>query len=152
MSVNKTNIKDTSKKSRPLGVWALTIFGLVFGGIYPLSFEPLDLLMGYTAFYGTKDILIIKIMALLNVAIIITSILAWKGSRIGQLLFLIFITILFGWGGIVSSSWGSRIPRLSDVQSWLMYIVEFGFPVFCVWYFNKPSTKEFYGKVEKMVR
>jgi hypothetical protein len=96
MLINNIIAKTKIAKRRPLGVWVLTIFGLVFGGVYPLSLEPLDLLMGYIAFYSTKEIPIIKIGALLNVAIILTSILAWNGSRIGQILFLISIIILFG--------------------------------------------------------
>ncbi len=152
MSINNTNAENSPTKRRPLGVWVLALFGLVFGGIFPLSFEPLDLLMGYTAFYSSKDIPIIKIVALLNVFIFLTSILTWKGSKIGQIFFLIFITIFFVWDGLVSSSWGSRIPRLSDVQSWLIYMVDFGYPLFCIWYFNRPSTKEFYRKSSQVAK
>lgn len=147
MSLNNTSTENKSKKSRPLGVWVLTMFGLFFGGIFPLSFEPLDLLKGYTAFYSSEDIPIIKIMAFLNVTIVLTSIMTWKGSKIGRIFFLTFLAIFFVRDGVLSFLWGSRIPEFSDIQGWFRYIIDFGFPVFCIWYFNRPSTKEFYKKL-----
>lgn len=95
MSLNITNTEAAPPKKRPLGVWVLTIFGLTLGGIFPLLFEPLDLLMGYTAFYSSKDIPIIQVIALLNIVIILTGFLTWKGSKIGQIFFLISVTVFF---------------------------------------------------------
>jgi len=143
MSINK------KEKHRPLGVWILTIFALVFGGIFPLYFEPFDLLRGYSAFYSSDDVPIVILVALLNIASMIASIFTWRGSDIGRISFLILITVLFLRDGIRVFSWGTRIP--DDIDSWLRYIVDFGFPIFCIWYFNRPSTKEFYRRDEKKV-
>jgi hypothetical protein len=144
MLINKTDLENKTKKHRPVGVWTLTIFALFFGGIFPLYFEPFDLLRGYTAAYNSDDIPTIILVAVLNIAIIMASILAWKGSDIGRVSFLLLITVYFLRDGIRIFSWGTRIPN--DIDSWLRYITDFGFPVLCFLYFNKTSTKEFFRK------
>ena len=137
------------KKHRPMGVWILTAFALVFGGLFPLYFEPFDLLRGYFAFYAPADIPVIVMTAMLNVLIIAASILTWMGSRIGRISFLIFIAILFWQDGIDVFLWGTRIP--TNLDNWFRYITDFGFPLVCIWYFNRPSTREFFGTLEKNV-
>jgi len=149
MSSYKTDFENKTKKHRPIGVWVLTIFALVFGGIFPLYFEPFDLLRGYTAFYSNDDIPIIILVAFLNIAIIIASILTWRGSDIGRISFLILITIYFLRDGKYVYLWGRRIP--DDFENWFWYITDFGLPILCIWYFNRSSIKNFFRRVEKDV-
>jgi hypothetical protein len=144
MSANKIVLENKPKKHRPLGIWILTIFAMIFGGVIPLSFEPLDLLRGYTAFFSERDIPIITVRAFLSLFIVVTSILAWSGSKIGKIIFLIFVTVFFLGDGIDTYSWGTRIP--SSTLVWFRYITDFTFPLICIWYFNRPSIKEFFRK------
>jgi hypothetical protein len=143
MPDHQTNPICKITKRRPPGVWILTIFALIFGGIFPLYFEPFDLIRGYFAFYAYEDIPIIIVCGIVNILIILASILTWKGSRFGRISFLVLITIYFLYDGITSFSWGRRIP--DDLENWIWYITDFGFPNLCLWYFNRVSTKEIYG-------
>lgn len=144
MTIYDLDTGCNKKMRRPFGVWLLTIFALIFGGIFPLYLEPFDLLRGYTAFYREADIPIIIIGAILNISIIIAGIFTWRGMNFGRIAFLILIVIYFMWDGIDVFSWGTRVP--TDIQNWFWYITDFGVPLLCIWYFNRPSTKDFFLK------
>jgi hypothetical protein len=150
MSINKTYLEGKTKKRRPLGVWVLTLYALLYVGIYQLApTTMLNVLRGYTAIYSKEDIPVFIIYAFLKISIIVTSILTWGGFEIGRKSFLVFITLYFLGDGISNFGWGTQIPDLDDVRGWIWYISDFVFPILCIWYFNTPSTKEFFRRVEK---
>jgi len=149
MSISKTDL-EKKKKRRSLGVWILTIFALLYGGIYQLvSTGALNVLKGYTALYKEKEIPIYILYAFLNISIIIVSLLTWGGLEIGRKSFLVFITLNFLGDGIRNFGWGTQIPDSDNVRMWIWYIADFAFPLICIWYFNKPSVKEFFRRVER---
>lgn len=139
LQVNKIEISGKTENRRPPGVWVLTLFAIIFGGIFPLYFEPFDLLRGYFAFYTPSDIPIIIITGIVNILIILARILTWKGSRFGRIMFILLITLFFLHDGITVYLWGTRIPN--NLENWIRYIIDFGFPIVCIWYFNRQSTK-----------
>jgi len=140
------------KKRRPFGVWILTIYALLYAGVYQLApTTMLNVLRGHTALYSKEDIPVFIIYAFLKISIIIASFLTWGGLEVGRKSFLVFITLFFLGDGISNFGWGTRIPRLDDVRGWIWYITDFVFPILCIWYFNKPSVKEFFRRVEKDV-
>ena len=147
MSISKTYVEDKTKKRRPFGVWALTLYALLYGGIYHLiSTDTWNVLQGNTSMYRKDEVPIFYVYAFLNISIIIVSMLSWGGLEIGRKSFLVFIALYFLGDGIDAFGWGTWIPDSDDVSGWIWYITDFVFPVVCIWYFNKPSTKEFFMK------
>jgi len=150
MSINKTDLEGKTKKRRPLGVWILTVYALLFGGIYQLIFtDVLNVLQGYTSIYGKDEVPIYYVYAFLSISIIIVSMLTWGGLEVGRKPFLVFVTLNFLGDGISNFGWGTWIPDSDNVSGWIWYITDFVFPLICIWYFNKPSVKEFFRRVEK---
>jgi hypothetical protein len=147
MSINKVYLEGKTKKQRPLGVWVLTIFSLMYGGLYQLlSTGALNVLQGYTALYSKQEVPIYFIYAFLNISIIITSMLTWGGLEFGRKSFLVFITLNFLGDGIENFGWFTRMPDSDNVRMWIRYITDIVFPLLCIWYFNIPSVKEFFKK------
>ena len=145
MSVDNRKAENKSKKSRPLGVWMLTLYAILYAGIYRQL--PIAILsLGYTAMYSESTMRVKYVYVFLEIFIIIASILAWSGLEIGRKSFLFFITLYFLGDGISNFGWGTQIPDLDDVRGWIWYITDFVFPILCIWYFNKPSVKEFFRK------
>ena len=101
--------------------------------------------------YSEADIPVLIVYTFLKISIFIVSIFAWGGSEIGRKSFLFFVLLYFLGDGISNFAWGTRIPNPDDVRSWISYLSDFAFPTVCIWYFNRPSTKEFFRKVEKRV-
>ena len=141
MSINKTYVEDKTKKRRPFGVWALTLYALLWG-VFILFFTGVwNILQGYTALYNPKEVPVYYVYAFLSISIIITSILTWGGVEVGRKAFLVVITIFFLGHLITEFGWGTQVPDLDDVGGWLIYITAIVFPLLCIWYFNKPSVK-----------
>ena len=150
MSINKTYVEGKAKKRRPFGVWILTIYALLYGGVFRLiSSAALDVLQGYTAFYREDQVRVFFVYAFLSISIVITSVLTWRGLEVGRKFFLVITTLFFLGDGIDEFGWGTQIPDWGNARMWIRYITDFMFPLLCIWYFNKPSVKEFFRKVEK---
>jgi hypothetical protein len=145
MSINETYLDHKSKKRRPLGAWVLAIYALLYVGVFQLApTTTLNVLRGYTAMYSKEDIPVFIIYAFLKMSIIIASILTGGGLEIGRKSFLFFVIVYFLGDGIYNFSWGTEIPGLHDFDNWIWYITDFGFPLICTWYFNRPSIKVFF--------
>jgi hypothetical protein len=76
-----------------------------------------------------------------------------SGFCFGQLILpdLPVLTSLFWRNYRREFEWGTQFPDLDDLGGWFIYITDIMFPLLCIWYFNKPSVKEFFRKVEKDV-
>lgn len=62
----------------------------------------------------------------------------------------LFLSLYFFLGDLITEfGWGMQIPDLDDLGGWFLYITDIMFPLLCIWYFNKPSVKEFFRKVKK---
>jgi hypothetical protein len=149
MSLDNKIAESKTKKHRPFGVWVLTLYALLWG-VFILFFTGVwNILQGYTALYNPKEVPEYYVYAFLSISIIITSILTWGGVEVGRKAFLVVITLFFVGDLIRNYGWGTWIPDSGDMGGWFLYITDIVFPLLCIWYFNKPSTKEFYRRVEK---
>jgi hypothetical protein len=149
MSIHKIHSEGKATKHRPFGVWVLTLYALLWG-VFILFFTGVwNILQGYTALYNPKEVPVYYVYAFLSISIIITSILTWGGLEVGRKAFLVVITIFFLGHLITEFGWGTQVPDLDDVGGWLLYITDIVLPLLCIWYFNRPSVKEFYRRVEK---
>lgn len=145
MLVDNKKAEVKSKKRRPLGVWVLIIYTLLYIGFY--EDLPIGMLsLGYTAMYTESAMRVNYVYVFLEIFIVITSILAWSGLEAGRRSFLFFILLHFLGDGIYNFQWGTQIPSLGNLDNWIWYMTDFLFPIVCVWYFNKPSVKEFFRK------
>jgi hypothetical protein len=149
MSINEIHSESKTKKRRPLGVWVLTLYALLWGIFTLFLTDVWNILQGYTALYKTSEVPVGYVYAFLSISIIITSILTWGGLEVGKKAFLVFIALFFLGDLITEFGWGMQLPDLDDVGGWFLYITDIMFPLLCIWYFNKPSVKEFFRKVEK---
>jgi len=145
MSINKTYVEGKTKKRRPFGVWILTLYALLCGA-YILFFTGVwNVLQGYTALYSEKEVPIYYVYAFLSISIVITSMLTWGGLEAGRKSFLVVSTLYFLGDIIRNYGWGVWIPDSDDVIGWFWYITDFVLSLLCIWYFNKPSVKEFFN-------
>lgn len=146
MTINKTYLEGKTKKHRLLGVWVLTLYALLCG-VYILFFTDVwNVLQGYTALYRQNQVPVYYVYAFLSISIIMTSILTWGGWEVGRKSFLVVVTLYFLGDIIRNYGWGTSIPDSDDVIGWIWYITDFVLPLICLWYFNKPSVKEFFRK------
>lgn len=151
MSINKTYVEGKTKMFRPFGIWALTLCALLYS-VFNLFFTGVwNVLKGYTALYSEKEVPIYYVYAFLSILVIVASVLTWGGLEVGRKSFLVVIALYFLGDMIYNFGWGTWIPDSGDVLGWTIYISDFVFPILCIWYFNRPSTKEFYRRVEKDV-
>lgn len=145
MSISKIDLKSKTKKHRPFGVWLLTIYALLYIGVdYPLPDEILSL--GYTDMFSESAMRVKYVYVFLQIFVVFASILAWSGSEVGRKFFSFFVLLYFLGDGIYQFDWFTWIPDLDNVRMSINYVTDFVFPLLCIWYFNKPSTKEFFRK------
>jgi hypothetical protein len=146
---NSESIKTTVKKRRPLGVWILPLFVLIFNGYLPLTEEPYYLLMGYSEMYSREEIPAIIFWAIVNICFIIVSVLAWLGFEVGRISIWVMVTPWFGFIALRNMRWLVTTPILKDPEAWIQQFCFILIPVLFIWYFNRRSTREFYKKPRK---
>ena len=158
MTDNLVNKNLFSKRHRPFGIWILTIHAVIFSG-FSLYFGSSGMVLrGEVAMFRSDDIPIMLLRAYLFIGIIIASILAWSGWEPGRLIFLLLISVFYLWTGMDRFSWITSphfwkiLPwEIDDRISWVLkFIGEILILILYIWYFNKPSTRAFYKKVEKV--
>ena len=130
------------KVSRPIGVWILTVYALVFAGIAPLLLSLFLLVSGNSA--GNQISLILSLP--LSIGIIISAIGAWQGKEKARIPLLVLITlnyVLIAINNYVLLSSGA-VPDEAQLQVWGRVIRDILYPAGYIWYFNSYTTKEFY--------
>ena len=143
MTENNAINTDVSKPDRPLGVWLLTIYALVFLGLLPLLLSIMMLLSGSIS--GNAISIIFPLI--LCAGIVISAIGAWQGNEKARKLFLVLITINYIFIAInnyLMLNSGEVAAELQR-QAWGRVIRGVIYPIGFIWYFSKPSTKEFYS-------
>ena len=93
--------------------------------------------------------------AYLNIGIIIASVLTCIGWEPGRILFLFLTSVFYLNQGTGTFLWIThrdfgKAPMAAQIDSWFQFIGSILIPILYIWYFNKPSTRAFYGKVEKV--
>jgi len=141
MTENLAN-PQVKQKSRPTGVWILTIYALIFVGIAPFLLSIFMLISGNSAGNGYSILLLLPI----NIGVIISAIGAWKRSERARKSLLVLVTLHYVFIAInnylfISSG---QVPEDELTRSWGRVLRGFIYPAVYIWYFNKYTTKEFY--------
>lgn len=131
------------KPERPFGIWIFTIYALIFAGIAPLLLSIFLLFSGNT---GGNTIGILFSIPL-SIGVIITAIGAWQGNASSRKLLLILITLnyaLIGINNFLELSFG-EVPVEQVSRFWGRVLRGILYPAVYLWYFNRATTKAFYG-------
>ena len=148
------------KKHRPLGVWILTIHASIIALIIFGANNSILVLKGEVAMFASDDVPFMLLWAYLCIGIIIACFLTWIGWEPGRIFFLVLTSIFYLGAGENILSWitNSHFWKILPWETIWDQIVPTIFqfigcimsPVLYIWYFNKPSTRAFYRKVEKV--
>ena len=160
MSATITSDNKSLNLQRPLGVWILTIYALIFAGFFPLWDN-------YISFIVSGNIIqllggnwtVSVFLGVLCVSIIFVSAMTWLGKDNARELLLALITLYYVFIGINSLSFinsSGFIPYITQIEDkffqftlqlkwWLPVLGGIIHPAIYIWYFNRHSTKAFYG-------
>jgi hypothetical protein len=140
-NINQTNPENV-KPSRPLGVWILTIYALVFAGLAPLGISVFTLFSGLGEGFGIGLIWSI----FLCTGVIISAINAWWGKEWARKSLIILVALNYSLVGI-----NNLIMILFDIGTsvdvsthWARVLRGILYPALFYWYFSKPTTKLFF--------
>jgi|SRR5687767_10814215 len=142
MTENVTPSHAIQKSPRPIGVWILTVYALIFAGGAPVFASILLLISGNFA----ANVVSVLFSLPLSIAIVFSSIGAWQGKERARKSLLIFVTLHYAFIGLnnylaISSG---LFPDDMQPQLWARVIRGVLYPAVYIWYFNKISTREFY--------
>ncbi len=135
---------QTTQVSRPLGVWILTIYALIFAGILPLVVEFLLLISEETIDALNSSLFFLISAVAIGFGILITSALTWRGNNYGRLAFLVLITIHYGliaFNNALLIFAGEQETGLANIGRIFQGVL---YPVLYIWYFNRLETKRFF--------
>lgn len=141
MRENLNNLQK-SKTSRPTGIWVLTIYALLFVGLFPFLLSIFLLLSGNSE----GSVLNILLSLPISLGAAVAAIGAWKGNEKARKALLLFVTLHYVFIAINNYILISSGQVTGDQQAvlWGRVIRGFLYPAVYIWYFNKPSTKIFY--------
>lgn len=130
-------------RTRPLGVWILTIYALLFAGI-SVALGTYALLMGIAVEMGGTLAIIFSIV--LDAIIVISAIGAWQGKETARKILLVFVTVHYVFIGInnyMLIQSGLPLPEELEVY-WGRVIRGVLYPAVYIWYFTRKTTREYY--------
>ena len=130
------------KKTRPTGIWILTIYAMIFAGIAPLLLSLFMLVSGNAA----GNVVGVLFSLPVSIGVITSAVGAWKGNEKARKSLLIFVTLHYVLVAInnyflINSG---QVPDEQITSLWGRVFRGFLYPVAYIWYFNKNTTKEFY--------
>jgi hypothetical protein len=136
-------IPQAVQKTRPTGVWILTIYALIFVGIAPLLLSVFMLISGN----ASGSVFSILLSVPISIGVITSAIGAWKGSEKARKSLLALLTLHYVFIAInnyifISSG---QVPDNEQTRLWGRVLRGFIYPAVYIWYFNKYTTKEFYN-------
>lgn len=146
----KSNIKT---KKRPLGVWILTIYSLIFAGILPLIIVLSFILIGINSLPVLNiEILNTLLILVLTISIITFSILTWKGNNKARITLIILVSIYYigvSLNNIFILQDLQQYSLNSDIESVINHtygviIRGFLYSGIYIWYFLRKKTLRFY--------
>jgi hypothetical protein len=143
------NMKETivpsqvpQRASRPIGVWILTVYALLFAGIAPLLLSLFLLVSGNSTENGIRIFFSLS----LSTGIVISAIGAWQGRENARKSLLVLITlnyVLIAINNYIMINSG-QAPEEAQTQFWGPVLRGVLYPAIYIGYFNKDTTKEFY--------
>lgn len=143
MTENIARPQASQKVSRPIGVWILTIYALVFAGIAPLLLSLFLLISGNAA----GNVIGILLSLPVSIGVMISAVGTWKGNEKARKSLLIFVTlhyVLVAFNNYLLMNSG-QVPDEEQTRLWGRILRGFIYPAVYLWYFNRYTTKEFYN-------
>ncbi len=136
-------VPQAVQKSRPTGVWILTIYALIFVGIIPSLLSVFMLVSGNAAGSGFSILMSLPI----SLGVIISAIGAWKGSERGRKFLLVLITLHYVFIFINNFLFIllGQVPDDEKIRLWGRVLRGLIYSAVYIWYFNKWTTKAFYN-------
>jgi hypothetical protein len=131
------------QKTRPTGVWILTIYALIFVGLAPLMLSIFLLVSGN----GSGGVLGVLLSIPISIGVITSAINAWKGSEQARRFLLAFVTlhyVLIAINNYILIRSG-QVPDGEQSQLWGRILRGIIFPAIYIWYFNKRKIKDFFN-------
>ena len=159
MTANLTSIHKTSTIQRPIGVWILTFYALIFAGIAPLWNYIYWMASGnIPQLLGGNQTANIFLFVLCT-SIIIISVISWLGKEIARNVLLALITLYYIFIGInsflfinssefipyIMQTGNKSFQFILQIKSWFPVFWGILCPAIYFWYFNRHSTKEFFN-------
>lgn len=145
----KENILQTNSqrnRERPLGVWLLTIYAVIFAGIFPLVAAVFLLMSGDTWDTFGINALSLIFSIILNVSIIVFAVGTWQGKNRARKALLVSITlyyVLVGMNNLLLVNSG-QVPADQQARSWGRALRGMLYPAIYIWYFTQATTKDFF--------
>lgn len=131
------------QKTRPTGVWILTIYALIFVGLAPLMLSIFLLVSGN----GSGGVLGVLLSIPISIGVLTSAINAWKGSEQARRFLLVFVTlhyVLIAINNYILIRSG-QVPDGEQSQLWGRILRGIIFPAIYIWYFNKRKIKDFFN-------
>ena len=140
--------KPVVQGKRPLGVWILTGYAIVFTGLGPVIVAVMLLASGEAraAGLGPIDWLLPLV---LGICVTVAAIGAWRGNNRARIALVVLVTIhyvLIAINNLLFLGSGS-IPDTRQVTMWGRVVRGVLYPAVYIWYFRRWETKEFYESV-----
>jgi len=132
-----------TKPKRPIGVWILSIYAIIFAGILPLLALFAIKRSGFNL--SVFEALFPIILA---IGIIVSSIGTWQGSNKARISLMVLITVHYVLIAINNTSLLVSGSVRSDVQPQMIGRIIRGifYPATYIWYFRRPTTMLFYSE------
>lgn len=131
-----------ARPNRPTGVWVLSLYALIFVGLLPALLGIYVLVSGQAA--GNELDLLLALP--ISLGALISAYGAWKGDNRARKSLLFFVSLHYAFialnNFLVIQS--GQVPDDQLTTYWGRVLRVFVYPVLYIWYFTKPTTKEFY--------
>ncbi len=135
----ETNTTSEAKPQRPLGVWILTVYAVIFRGLVPIVsaitlFAMSDEVMTPSRFLHWG----------LGIGITISATETWRGNNTARVALLILVTLetVATWISLTIDEWSRQVFLYHFGFRDVLHL--FVFPVIYIWYFTHSKTLEYY--------
>ena len=131
------------QKTRPTGVWILTIYAMIFAGIAPVLLSLFILASGNAA----GNVAGILFSLTVSIGVVASAIGAWKGNDHARKSLIFFVTlhyVLIAINNFILINAGEA-PDEHMARLWARVLRGFLYPAIYIWYFTKTKTRDFYN-------
>ncbi|MEN4013740.1 MAG: hypothetical protein AB1453_00455 [Chloroflexota bacterium] len=148
MIENSASTVVTPRPKRPLGVWFLTLYAIVFLGVAPLA--TMIYAAATSGVFSRLNVPAADLLLALAlvIGVIVSGIGAWQGNDRARIVFLIFVSANYLLGGLNNFLLieSGQAPADQHAQLWGRVLRGLIYPAIFIWYFTRKSTLHFYKK------
>lgn len=137
----------TTDKERPLGVWILTIYSVIFDGLVTIG-AIIFLLVSGLGVISSPVLLNVAFPILLSGLIIWFAIGTWRGDDRSRKIYLILIAGYYGLIAInnLLALITGQVAEQNSQAALGRILRGVLYPALWIWYFNRRETRRFYEK------